>query len=83
MESKKEIAKELGERVFYTDDELYSILVMHGHERYQCDNPALLLPEQKLELAKLMKYEYHAGEKQIRRMLRLDPSIISALFGRP
>ena len=83
MESKKEIAKELGERVFYTDDELYAILVMHGHERYQCDNPTLLLPEQKLELAKLMKYEYHAGEKQIRRMLRLDPSIISALFGRP
>jgi hypothetical protein len=42
--------------------------------------PALLPISAKQELAALLHYEYNAGNKQIQRMLRLDATVVSAMF---
>ena len=82
VESHKMISRELGERVFYTDEELYAITYSWCKERSDCASPTLLPAEAKLEAAKWLRYEYNAGEKQIVRLLKLEPSLVAALFGR-
>ena len=47
---------------------------------YGTDSPNLLQPAQKLELAKILHRQYNASNGQIRRMLKLDASIINELF---
>lgn len=81
IESQKAVSREIGENIFYTDDELFSALVAHCKERYDIGNPSLLGHEAKIDVAKLMRREYNAGTKQIQRMLKLDAAVITALFG--
>ena len=43
---------------------------------------ALLPKDAKLEIAKILHYDYNAGNKQIQRMLSLDTLVVNALFPR-
>ena len=119
IEADAKIAKEIGESVFYTDDDLYSAVCRLANEKFsklgsagqgagrgawqgiagqaggvggqtagmavghaagaRC-NPSQLPAQAKLELARAMRFEYNASDKQIQRMLKLDPQIISSLF---
>lgn len=80
IESYSEIAKLIGESIFYTDDELYNFLTYTAKKEYGCSNVSLLPREAKIALAKQLHYSYNAGNKQIARMLKLDLSIVDSLF---
>lgn len=79
IESNAAIAKEIGESIWYTDDELYSIVLNLCRKRYMVESPKLLEVERKIELARSLHFEYNAGAKQIRRMLVVDASILKAI----
>ena len=80
IESQKDIAKELGEQVFYTDDELFSVVLTICKDKYDGQKPSLLPVAAKSELALLLHNEYNAGNKQIQRMLRLEASFVNSLL---
>ena len=80
IESQKAIAREIGETIFYTDDELFGVVLLLCQEKFDGMRPALLPVSAKQELAALLHYEYNAGNKQIQRMLRLDATVVSAMF---
>ena len=81
VENMKEIAKEIGESIYYNDNELFTIVCDICRSHYGIRKPSLLPATAKMELAKKMHYEYNAGTKQISRILRLDPAILNSLFG--
>ena len=43
-------------------------------------NPTLLGRNDKIEVAKLMKYDYNASNSQIMRLLKIDERILDELF---
>ena len=79
IEGQKKIAQEIGDRVFYNDDELYSVVATISSKKYGLP-PAQLPSDAKVELAKTLHYDYNASNKAIIRMLRLDPNIVNSLF---
>lgn len=80
IENSKEIAKEIGESVFYTDGELFAAISKISREKYDNPQPSTLPVASKLELAATMRYDYKAGEKQICRMLKLDPTVLRSVI---
>jgi REP element-mobilizing transposase RayT len=81
-EAYSEIAKRLGDTVIVTDEEMYGAIAAISLKEYGIKNPSHLNPSQKIELAKKMKRDYNASNKQIRSILKLDISIVEDLFGR-
>lgn len=82
IEQNVEIAKEIGESILYTDDELYAAISSKCKKDYSTGNLAQLESEAKINVAIDMKNNYNATAKQIQRMLRLDNSTIQSLFGK-
>lgn len=80
MEGMKSIAEEIGESLFYTDDDLYSAVCEICRNNYGVRHPGLLPAQAKLEVARTMHYEYNAGAKQIARILKADLSVIRNIF---
>jgi len=80
IESDVAIAKEIGESIHYTDDELFGAVSRICRNKYGDPIPSRLNPEAKIDVAKTMRFEYNASVKQIQRMLKLDSEILAALF---
>jgi len=80
IEAQKKIAEELCDRIICTDDELYSTICKISKDRFDCPTPSLSPNDTKIELAKIMKYEYKASNKQIQRMLKLELDLVNQLF---
>ncbi|MBR3075340.1 MAG: hypothetical protein IKH11_06265, partial [Bacteroidales bacterium] len=80
IESQKDIASEIGESIFYTDDELFRIVLRWSKDKYDTFKPSLLPKEAKIELANKMHSEYHSGNKQIQRILNLPASVVAGMF---
>ena len=81
IESNKEIAKEIGESVSYTEEELYAAISVKCKQNYGTANPSQIPSDSKISIAKIMRYEYNASLKQIQRMLRLDTGVLHSIFG--
>ena len=79
IESQKRIAEEIGDRIFYTDDELFSIACSISKKQYNIF-PSQLPKDAKIDMAKILHFEYNAGNKQIARMLKIEVSIVNSLF---
>ena len=79
VESQKLIAQEIGERIFYTDDELYSTVFALSMKKYKL-TPAQLSSDAKVEMARTLHHEYNAGNKQISRILKIDNGIVNEWF---
>ena len=79
IESQKDIAAKLCERIFYNDDELFSIVCSMSQKQYGA-SPAEVNPSAKVQLAKTMHFEYNASAKQIQRILRLPQDVVRSLF---
>lgn len=79
IENNKQIAKEIGESIFYTDNELFSIVSKISREKYGCSSLAEASPATKLELAKTMRYEYNSSAKQIMRFLKLSQGLLNSI----
>lgn len=80
VESQKDIASIIGENIFYTDYDLIDIVAFACKKKYGVSNTSVLAPEDKMDLAKTLHYEYNAGNKQIARLLKLNLEIISSMF---
>jgi len=79
IESNKIIAREIGESLYYTDDELFSVICRLSKDKYNSASPTELPIEAKLEVAKTMRYDYNASVKQIIRMLKIKISALESL----
>ena len=73
-------AKRLHDLVFLTDEELYSAVSMVCKKNYNTKQPSLLAAKEKVEMAKIMHYEYNATNRQIKSILKMEMHIIESLF---
>ena len=83
IESHKSVADEIGEKVFYSDDELFRIVQKYCQEKHDVSAPSLLPPSAKVEVAKTMHYDYNASCKQIARILKIEVRLVNQLFPTP
>lgn len=79
-EAFSQIADRLKDAIFLTDDELYSILCSHISKEYSVRTPSGLSAQQKIDTARRMHFDYNATNQQLRRMLRMDMTILEELF---
>lgn len=79
VETFTQIAKELGDSITYTDEELCGTIYSLSIKNFEMP-PKHLSATQKIELAKELHYNYNANNKQIARTLQIDISIINNLF---
>lgn len=80
FEAYSEIASRLHEKVFITDEEMYSAVCAICQKSYNVKHPGHLPAEKRVELARRMKHEYNASNRQIRNILKLDKTIVDELF---
>ena len=80
IEGFTDISKEIGDSVTFTDEEVFYAAVSLSRKKFNVGSLAELNKDDKLELAKIMHYDYNASNKQIRRILRLDEYVVNALF---
>ena len=80
VESQVEIAKRFGEKILLDDKELWSVIFKSCKEVYHVDGPKLLSNDNKLRLAKTLKWDYNAGNAQIARCMSLPISVVNDLF---
>ena len=80
IESSATIAKEIGESVYYTDNELYSIVVQKCSKQYGCKSPAMIPADAKVDIAKMMRFEYNSSVKQISRILKIETDTVRRMF---
>lgn len=78
IEASQAIAKEIGESIFYTDDELFSLISRISKTQHG-STPSSLPPDIKIQMAKMMRFEYSASPKQIMRILKLSSGVLSSL----
>ena len=79
-EAFSQIASRLKDTIFLTDEELYSVICSHINKEYSVKTPTLLSAQQKIDTARHMHFGYNATNQQLRRMLRMDLSILEELF---
>lgn len=80
VEAYSEVAKSIGEAIFFNDNDLYTAAVKLSAKLYDSTNLRTLTADEKLELAKRMHYDYNASDKQIQRLLNISPHLLKALF---
>lgn len=79
-EAFSQIASKLKDSVFLTDDELYSVLYSYINKEYSAKTAAELTAQQKIDTARHMHFNCNASNQQLRRMLRMELSILEELF---
>ena len=79
-EAFSQIASRLKDAIFLTDEELYSVICSHISKEYSVKAPAQLSAQQKIDTARHMHFDYNATNQQLRRMLRMDLSVLEELF---
>ena len=79
-EAFSQIASRLKDSIFLTDEELYSVLHSFINKEYSVKTPSQLSVQQKIDTARYMHFNYNSTNQQLRRMLRLDLSILEELF---
>lgn len=79
-EAFSQIASRLKDTIFLTDEELYSVICSHISKEYSVKTPVQLSAQQKIDTARHMHFDYNASNQQLRRMLRMDLSVLEELF---
>ena len=79
-EAYAEFAAIYGDRVVLTDEEMYSAAAMVASKDYHAEKLGVLTDQQKKEIARKMHYDYHAGNAQIYRILKLDKQWLREVF---
>ena len=83
IESQKAIAKEIGESIRYTDDELFRITLSLSKQNYNLNTPSLLPQTDKVELARRLHFDWGATKKQLCRILKLPIGLLDTMFTTP
>lgn len=76
------IASSMKDSVFLTYDEMYRVASNCAEECFSC-KLAMLTPDQKIQLARKLHKEYNASKDVLRRMLKLDMTVLNELFPSP
>lgn len=80
FEAYSEIASRLQEKVFITDEEMYAATCALCLKTYNVKQPGLLSAPDRIAVAKRLKHDYNASNRQIKNILKLDKSIVEELF---
>lgn len=80
IESYKEIAAQLGDAVFYTDDELSAVIYRICKREYDVESPMLLTANSKFDLARRLHYDYNADNGKIARLVKLSRNVLDQMF---
>ena len=76
----KSVAKEIGESIYYNDDELFAIVCNICRGQYDVSRPSFLPADAKVEVARKLRFEYNAKRKQIARLLKIDEAVLSSVI---
>ena len=79
VEAFSQIASRLKEQVFLTSEEMYRVAASCAQECFS-KNLVMLTPGEKVELARKLHYDYNASNEILRRVLRLELSVLNELF---
>ena len=80
VESFSEIANQLGDKIVYTDDEVFSAAIALSAKNYDIKKLSALSADKRTELARSLHFSYNASNKQISRVLGLDKAFVDAMF---
>lgn len=80
VERQVETAIRLGEKPSLTDDEMLSTSLRLCKEDFGVNGPSKLTESQRFELAKKLRFDYHASNGQLSRFTGLLPAIVDALY---
>lgn len=80
IESYKEIASALGDAIYYTDDELIDVLYRLCREKYGGQRISSLAKNDKMDVARLLHFDYNADNRKIARLINLNQTILDAMF---
>lgn len=80
VEAYEEIAKDLDDGEFLTDNELFTQLWKYVRSAYDISSLKELSQAQKMDLAKRLRYDYRSSNGQIRRVLGLSQYEVDSLF---
>lgn len=83
VESYRDIAVMLGDAVFYTDEELFDIIKQYCHEKHGGQRASLLGWNEKMELARMLHFDYNADNAKIARLIKLPVETLNELFPSP
>lgn len=79
-EAFSQIAARLKDKIFLTDDEIYAAASSIALKDYNTRQISTLTPDERIKLAKDLHFRYNASAQQLRRILKLDISILNELF---
>ena len=80
-EAFSQIASRLKDTVFLTDDEIYVVAVKYSEEMFS-QKLHLLSPEQRIQLARKLHFEFNASNPSLRRIIGLEIRVLDELFPR-
>lgn len=80
VETYQEMAKELHDSVFLTDEEAYAQAARISREEFNVRSIKDLSKVQKINLASTMHYKFNSSNEQIRRILMLSEPEVTRLF---
>ncbi len=79
-EAFSQVAARLKDAVFLTDDEMYAVAVKFAEQQFGNRQIALLSPDHRIRTAKELHFRYNASNQQLRRILKLELSLLNELF---
>ena len=80
VESFKEIADQVGDKIFYTDEELYTAMLQFTNKNFKNIKINTLNKTEKIQTAKHLRFSFNASNRQISRMLKIHESLLDELF---
>lgn len=80
IEAFADIACRIRDSVCLIDEEIFSVAVKISSDMYGVNKLSLLAPDQKINLAKELRYKYLASIQQLRRILRLNADVLNEMF---
>lgn len=80
FEAFSEIARRLHESIFLSDEEMYAAVSSLTLKRFNTKQPILLTAKDKIEVARIMHYDFNASNRQIKNILKLDAGTVDELF---
>jgi hypothetical protein len=81
-EAFSQIACRLKDSVFLTDDEMFVVAARCASEMFSAKLNSLT-PDQKVKLARKLHFDYNASNQLLRRVLKLELSILDEMFPSP
>lgn len=80
VEAYSDVAKSIGEAIFYNYYDLYTAALRMAKEQYATNDLRTLPSAAKIEMSRRLHFDYNASAKQLQRLLSVDADILSAIL---